>query len=145
MRACIERWLSECKSLFVLPVILLLIVGGWLWPSSSAPDTQERDLQRMQAQWKKLLPLRATLQNARRDDVPTQVFSPVDIPVRRAALVAWRPMGRGGEMQLSVDWQAVPVLFSWFARCGMGVTAFSIRPEKQALLLTVQLEAEDAQ
>jgi pilus assembly protein HofO len=47
-------------------------------------------------------------------------------------------------MQLAVDWQAVPALFSWLARCGMRATAFSLQPEKQALRLTLHLEAEDA-
>lgn len=145
MRECIERWLSECKSLFLLPVILLLIVGVWLWLPPSAPDAQEGRLPSIQGQWRKLLPLRAMLQDAGMDEVPTLAFSPIDIPITGTALIAWRPMGRGGEMQLSVDWQAVPALFSWLARCGMRATAFSVRPEKQALLLIVQLEAEDAQ
>jgi hypothetical protein len=58
---------------------------------------------------------------------------------------AYRLAARGrGEMQLAVDWQAVPALFSWLARCGMRATAFSLQPEKQALRLTLQLEAEDA-
>jgi pilus assembly protein HofO len=54
----------------------------------------------------------------------TQVFTPIDLPIAGATLIAWRP-GRRGEMQLAVDWQAVPALFSWLARCGMRATAFS--------------------
>ena len=74
----------------------------------------------------------------------TQVFTPIDHPIAGATLIAWRPGGATGEMQLAVDWQAVPALFSWLARCGMRATAFSLQPEKQALRLTLHLEAEDA-
>ncbi|HEY4467842.1 MAG TPA: pilus assembly protein PilO [Klebsiella sp.] len=99
---------------------------------------------RIQAQWRKLLPLRVALQTVVMDEKQTQAFSPLNLPATGAALMAWRPMGGGGEMQLEVGWQAVPALFSWLASCGMRVTAFSMQPENQVLRLTLQLEAEDA-
>ena len=101
-------------------------------------------LPQVQAQWRKLLPLRSALQTAGMEEDATQVFTPIDLPIAGATLIAWRPGGSAGEMQLAVDWQAVPALFSWLARCGMRATAFSLQPEKQALRLTLHLEAEDA-
>lgn len=143
MREHLEHWLTERKSLFVPPVALILIAGFWIGLQPQPLQVQDSRSARIQEQWRKLLPLRATLQDVGIEAQP-QIFSPVDLPVAGASLIAWRPVGRGGEMQLEVDWQAVPALFSWLARCGMGATAFTLRPEKQALQLSLQLEAEDA-
>lgn len=145
MRGNIERWLTGRKSLLAIPVMLVLVVATWSWlrsPPQSAVKA-ERSPQ-IQAQWRKLLPLRNALQAVRVDEARTEVFSPIALPVAEAALIAWRPMGAGGELQLGVEWRAVPALFSWLARCGMRATAFTIEAEKQALLLTLHLEAEDA-
>ena len=145
MRVEIERWLTGRKSLVTIPVVLVLIAGSWGWLLRLPhPDTNGAGTLRIQAQWRKLLPLRAALQNVDIEEQQTQAFSPIDLPVTGAALMDWRPIGRGGEMQLAVDWQAVPALFSWLARCGMRATAFSMQPENQALRLILQLEAEDA-
>ncbi|WP_316506545.1 HofO family protein [Klebsiella grimontii] len=145
MRVEIERWLTGRKSLLTIPVLLVLIAGVWGWLlQPPQPDINAGGTPRIQAQWRKLLPLRAALQNVGIDEQQTQAFSPIDLPVTGAALMDWRPIGRGGEMQLAVDWQAVPALFSWLARCGMRATAFSMQPENQALRLILQLEAEDA-
>lgn len=82
------------------------------------PDINAGGTPRIQAQWRKLLPLRAALQNVGIDEQQTQAFSPIDLPVTGAALMDWRPIGRGGEMQLAVDWQAVPALFPGWPAAG---------------------------
>ena len=141
----VERWLTGRKYLFMISVALVLIavIGFWLLLPLKAETSAGRSPQ-VQAQWRKLLPLVSALRAAGIDDAATQPFSPIELPVAGAALIAWRPMGGGGEMQLEADWQAVPALFSWLARCGMRATAFSVQPEKQALRLTLHLGAEDA-
>ena len=141
----IERWLTGRKYLFMISVALVLIavIGFWLLLPLQAETSAGRSPQ-VQAQWRKLLPLRSALQAAGMEEGATQVFTPIDLPIAGATLIAWRPGGSAGEMQLAVDWQAVPALFSWLARCGMRATAFSLQPEKQALRLTLHLEAEDA-
>lgn len=145
MQERLERWLIAPKSRFAIAVVLVLIIGAWtgffLWPRA---ELQEGRATRPQEQWRKLLSLRAALQAIAIDEERLQAFSPVDLPVAGAALISWRPTGTGGEMQLAVNWQAVPALFSWLARCGVQITGFSMYPEKQALRLTLQLEAEDA-
>jgi pilus assembly protein HofO len=145
MRGEIEHWLTGRKRVLMISVVLVLIAGAWVWLLLlSQPEIQERRMPRIQAQWRKLLPLRVALQTVVMDEKQTQAFSPLNLPATGAALMAWRPMGGGGEMQLEVGWQAVPALFSWLASCGMRVTAFSMQPENQVLRLTLQLEAEDA-
>ncbi|MBA7930585.1 hypothetical protein HV127_04730 [Klebsiella sp. RHBSTW-00215] len=145
MRVNIERWLTDGKILFVLSIVLALIVGAFMWPQTSPPKIHSGGSLRIQEQWRKLLPLKASLNSTRTDEAKTETFTPLDLPVVGAVLVSWRPVGRGGEMRLEVNWQSVPALFSWLARCGMQATAFSLHPEKQALQLTLQLEAEDAE
>ena len=140
----VERWLTGRKYLFMISVALVLIavIGFWLLLPLQAETSAGRSPQ-VQAQWRKLLPLRSATDRrhgGRRDPG----FTPIDLPIAGATLIAWRPGGSAGEMQLAVDWQAVPALFSWLARCGMRATAFSLQPEKQALRLTLHLEAEDA-
>ena len=121
MRVEIERWLTGRKSLLTIPVVLVLIAEVWGWLlQPPQPDINAGGTPRIQAQWRKLLPLRAALQNVGIDEQQTQAFSPIDLPVTG------------------------PALFSWLARCGMRATAFSMQPENQALRLILQLEAEDA-
>ena len=130
----VERWLTGRKYLFMISVALVLIavIGFWLLLPLQAETSAGRSPQ-VQAQWRKLLPLRSALQTAGMEEDATQVFTPIDLPIAGATLIAWRPGG-----------SAVPALFSWLARCGMRATAFSLQPEKQALRLTLHLEAEDA-
>ncbi|UMV24909.1 pilus assembly protein PilO [Klebsiella pneumoniae] len=78
-----------------------------------------------------------------RDLRPPQSFSPIAIPLSGAKLIAWRPQGSGGEMELTLSWSTVPALFSWLARCGMNPRSFSLGREAQTLRLRLLLEAED--
>ena len=75
--------------------------------------------------------------------IDTQSFSPIAIPLSGAKLIAWRPQGSGGEMELTLSWSTVPALFSWLARCGMNPRSFSLGREAQTLRLRLLLEAED--
>lgn len=145
MRGDIERWLTGRKYRLMIPAVLVLIAGicNWLLLPHQADMPVGRS-SRVQAQWRKLLPLRGALQDTGMEVAATLTFTPIDLPVTGAELIAWRPMNAGGQMQLAVDWQAVPALFSWLADCGMRATAFSMQPEKQDPGLTLHLEVEDA-
>ena len=89
MRVEIERWLTGRKSLLTIPVVLVLIAEVWGWLlQPPQPDINAGGTPRIQAQWRKLLPLRAALQNVGIDEQQTQAFSPIDLPVTGAALMA---------------------------------------------------------
>lgn len=122
MRGSIERLLAERKSLLAILLLLVLIaaIGRWLMLPSQTETPVELS-PRIQMQWRKLLPLVSALRAAGIDDAATQPFSPIELPVAGAALIAWRPMGGGGEMQLEADWQAVPALFSGLPAAGCGL------------------------
>ena len=147
MQALIERGMTAFFSLrggrLALPIVLGLIAVIFSRLSASPPPAETDGHLRLRQQWLRLIPLQTTLQNAFPDEQKRALFSPITLPVSGAMLVSWRPSGRGGELLLEVRWQAVPPLFSWLAECGMRVTGFSLRPEKEALLMTLQLEAED--
>ena len=147
MQALIERGMTALFSLrggrLALPIILGLLVVIFFRLSASPPPTETDGHLRLRQQWLRLMPLQTTLQNAFPDEQKRALFSPITLPVSGAMLVTWRPSGHGGELLLEASWQAVPPLFSWLAECGMRVTGFSLRPEKEALLMTLQLEAED--
>ena len=104
MRGSIERLLAERKSLLAILLLLVLIaaIGRWLMLPSQTETPVELS-PRIQMQWRKLLPLVSALRAAGIDDAATQPFSPIELPVAGAALIAWRPMGGGGEMQLEAD------------------------------------------
>lgn len=145
MRGDIERWLTGRKYRLMMPVVLVLLGGicSWLLLPHQADMPVGRS-PRVQAQWRKLLPLRGALQDSGMEETVTLTFTPIDLPVAGAELIAWRPMNVGGQMQLVVEWQAVPALFSWLAHCGMRATAFSLQPAKPAPGLALHLEVEDA-
>lgn len=147
MQALIERGMTALFSLrggrLALPIILGLLVVIFFRLSASPPPTETDGHLRLRQQWLRLMPLQTALQNVLPDEQQRSLFSPVALPVSGAMLVTWRPSGHGGELLLEARWQAVPPLFSWLAECGMRVTGFSLRPEKEALLMTLQLEAED--
>ncbi|MFK3706040.1 pilus assembly protein HofO [Raoultella sp. BIGb0138] len=149
MKAYIERWLAAAASVrggrVALPLILVLLIAGDFWLSAPSPPLAGDGHPGLRQQWLRLIPLQAALQSDIADEPKTPIFSPITLPVAGATLMAWRPAGRSGEMLLAVRWQAVPALFSWLADCGMRATAFSLRPEKGTLQLTLQLEAEDAE
>ena len=75
--------------------------------------------------------------------IDTQSFSPIAIPLSGAKLIAWRPQGSGGEMELTLSWSTVPALFSWLARGGMNPRSFSLEREGRRSAMRLQLEAED--
>lgn len=149
MRALIERWKASLFPLrgswLALAIALPLAIVAGLWLLSPPPAQESGRSDRLRQQWQKLLPLRAALAREGAVGPASQVFSPLHLPVDGAALIAWRPGGRGGEMELELRWPSVPALFTWLADCGMRVTAFSLHPQKKVLRLSLQLEAEDAE
>jgi pilus assembly protein HofO len=71
----LERWLTGRKSLVTIPVVLVLIAGSGDGYCGPQPDINAGGTLRIQAQWRKLLPLRAALQNVGIDEQQTQAFS----------------------------------------------------------------------
>ncbi|WP_404685222.1 HofO family protein [Raoultella terrigena] len=149
MRALIERGMASLFLLrggwLTLAVALPLTLAGGLWLISPPPAQESVRSDRLRQQWLKLLPLRVALAREEVAGPAERVFSPLHLPVDGAALIAWKPAGRGGEMVLELRWPSVPALFSWLADCGMRVAAFSLQPQKRVLRLSLQLEAEDAE
>lgn len=97
----VERWLTGRKYLFMISVALVLIavIGFWLLLPLQAETSAGRSPQ-VQAQWRKLLPLRSALQTAGMEEDATQVFTPIDLPIAGATLIAWRP----GAPQARCSW-----------------------------------------
>ena len=119
-----------------LPILLAMGLSGGgvaLW----------RDLRPPQTQWRRIMALRIPGEENPGARIDTQSFSPIAIPLSGAKLIAWRPQGSGGEMELTLSWSTVPALFSWLARCGMNPRSFSLGRETQTLRLRLLLEAED--
>lgn len=87
----VERWLTGRKYLFMISVALVLIavIGFWLLLPLKAETPAGRSPQ-VQAQWRKLLPLRSALQTAGMEEDATRVFTPIDLPIAGATLIAWR-------------------------------------------------------
>ncbi|PCR44922.1 pilus assembly protein PilO [Klebsiella pneumoniae] len=96
----------------------------------------------LQTQWRRIMRCASPARKSRAR-IDTQSFSPIAIPLSGAKLIAWRPQGSGGEMELTLSWSTVPALFSWLARCGMNPRSFSLGREAQTLRLRLLLEAED--
>ena len=149
MRVDIDRGLALLFSrhgIWAAALVGLALLGGYGWPGSAPPESAD-DALRIHQQWRRLAMLRAELQAELQDARPqafsTRAFSPLELPVAGATLIAWRPLGRGGEIQLAVEWPAAPAIFAWLAGCGMRATAFSLHPDQGALQLTMLLEAED--
>lgn len=85
----VERWLTGRKYLFMISVALVLIavIGFWLLLPLQTETSAGRSPQ-VQAQWRKLLPLRSALQTAGMEEDATQVFTPIDLPIAGATLIA---------------------------------------------------------
>lgn len=45
------------------------------------------------------------------EGIDKQPFSPIAIPLAGVKLIAWRPQGSGGEMELTLPWQTLPAFF----------------------------------
>ncbi|WP_434670616.1 hypothetical protein ACMYSO_12005 [Klebsiella sp. B345] len=146
MRATIEHWwgllCSGRGGQLALPFVLVLLVAGYFWFSLSPPPVESHEPPGIRLQWLRLMPLQVASPQDSVEERVTQRFSPMTLPGTDSKLVAWRPVGRGGELVLDVRWQAVPPLFLWLAQCGMRVTAFSLHPHKGSLQMTLALEAD---
>ena len=118
-----------------LPILLAMGLSGGgvaLWRDLRPPQAAVTRDAALQTQWRRIMALR----------IPGEE-NPIAIPLCGAKLIAWRPQGSGGEMELTLSWSTVPALFSWLARCGMNPRSFSLGREAQTLRLRLLLEAED--
>lgn len=143
MRIAIERLLAlrswqlallSCVVLAGIVYLAFLLSADRQAPPVSPP---------LQAQWRRVIPLRAALAQRVTEEWTTRRFSPLESPIPGITLQRWQPRGGGGEMLAAVSWQAVPALFAWLADCGVRVAAFSLNDEKGALQMSLQLESDD--
>ncbi|EPF7510218.1 TPA: pilus assembly protein PilO [Klebsiella variicola] len=139
-------WISSRRSQAVL--LTLLAMGGLgfgvtLWCAAWPPLAAVSRDPVLQTQWRRVMALRMPAGETPGGRIDKQPFSPIAIPLAGVKLIAWRPQGSGGEMELTLPWQTLPAFFSWLARCGMNPRSFSLEREAQVLRLRLQLEAED--
>lgn len=52
------------------------------------------------------------------EGIDKQPFSPIVIPLAGVKLIAWRPQGSGGEMELTLPWQTLPAFFPGWRAAG---------------------------
>ncbi|USB41524.1 pilus assembly protein PilO [Klebsiella africana] len=131
------------KLLLILFMLGMLGGGAALWHATRQPLTSTSRDVAVQTQWRRAMALRMPADETPGASIDKQPFSPIAIPLAGTRLIAWRPQGSGGEMELSLPWQTVPAFFAWLARCGMSPRSFSLYREAPALRLRLQLEAED--
>ncbi len=143
MRLAIERLLALRGWSLALLCGAVLAAAMWLAFSLAAVSVSQPAPAPLKAQWRRVLPLRATLQQRVVHSWTARRFSPLEPPVAGVTLQTWQPRGRGGEMHAVVDWQAVPPLFAWLADCAVHPGAFSLNGEKGTLQLSLQLVRDD--
>lgn len=128
-----------------LPILLAMGLSGGgvaLWRDLRSPQAAVTRDAALQTQWRRIMALRIPGEENPGARIDTQSFSPIAIPLSGAKLIAWRPQGSGGEMELTLSGQRYPRFF-WLARCGMNPRSFSLGRETQTLRLRLLLEAED--
>ena len=131
------------RSQKLLLILFMLGGGAALWHATRLPLASVSREVALQTQWRRVMALRIPAGDIPGARIDKQPFSPIAIPLAGVKLIAWRPQGSGGEMELTLPWQTLPALFSWLARCGMNPRSFSLEREAQVLRLRLQLEAED--
>lgn len=139
-------WISSRRSQAVL--LTLFAMGGLgfgvtLWCADGPPLAAVSRDPVLQMQWRRVMALRIPAGEIPVEGIDKQPFSPIAIPLAGVKLIAWRPQGSGGEVELTLPWQTLPAFFSRLARCGMNPRSFSLEREAQVLRLRLQLEAED--
>lgn len=141
MNLLAERWCDLSSPLrlgawLVLGLLPAIVVG-----ISCRTTPSELPPVPLQAQWRKIMPLRSV--GAAPPALPSTPFSALGFDGAASRLVSWQPAGKGGALILEADWLAVPSLFSLLAEQRQAVRGFSIQPEQQHLKLTFELEAID--
>lgn len=96
----------------------LILAGTTLWGSVAQPH----------------------LTRTKPDAAASLPFSPLDFQAAGVRLVHWLPDAKGGALTLDADWMQLPSLFERLARCGMNVSAFTVKPGESTLQLDVQVE-----
>lgn len=128
-----------------LSILLAMGLSGGgvaLWRDLRPPQAAVTRDAALQTQWRRIMALRIPGEENPGARIDTQSFSPIAIPLSGAKLIARRPQGSGGEMELTLSGQRYPRFF-WLARCGMNPRSFSLGREAQTLRLRLLLEAED--
>lgn len=138
MHRLAERWCDLSPAVRLSAWLLMLAVLLSVSAITGRGPTVEPTPVQLQAQWRKMLPLRVvsvvtTLPSAK-------PFSALDYDRPGRRLASWQPAGKGGQLILDTDWPAIPSLFSQLAEQGLAVREFSIQPAQQHLTLTLQIE-----
>ncbi len=90
-----------------LPILLAMGLSGGgvaLWRDLRPPQAAVTRDAALQTQWRRIMALRIPGEENPGARIDTQSFSPIAIPLSGAKLIAWRPQGSGGEMELTLSW-----------------------------------------
>lgn len=114
-------WISSRRSQAVL--LTLLAMGGLgfgvtLWCAAGPPLAAVSRDPVLQTQWRRVMALRMPAGETPGGRIDKQPFSPIAIPLAGVKLIAWRPQGSGGEMELTLPWQTLPALFPGWRAAG---------------------------
>lgn len=74
----------------------------------------------------------------------TAPFSALSFQHHGSRLVRWQPNLKGGELTLEADWGQIPAIFAQLAQQGVGISTFTVEPDKSRLRLVVSVEGVDA-
>lgn len=94
-----------------LPILLAMGLSGGgvaLWRDLRPPQAAVTRDAALQTQWRRIMALRIPGEENPGARIDTQSFSPIAIPLSGAKLIAWRPQGSGGEMELTLSGQRYP-------------------------------------
>lgn len=134
-----ERWCDFSPRLrvgiWLLMLLLLAIAVACFRPGEQYVSQPVA----LKAQWRKTLPLRDV--SVSTPPEPSKPFSALDFGEAGSQLMSWQPSGKGGELILDADWNAIPSLFTLLAERRQAMRGFSLQPEKQRLRLTLAIEA----
>lgn len=114
-------WISSRRSQAVL--LTLFAMGGLgfgvtLWCADGPPLAAVSRDPVLQMQWRRVMALRIPAGEIPVEGIDKQPFSPIAIPLAGVKLIAWRPQGSGGEMELTLPWQTLPAFFPGWRAAG---------------------------
>ncbi len=96
------------RSQKLLLILFMLGGGAALWHATRLPLASVSREVALQTQWRRVMALRIPAGDIPGARIDKQPFSPIAIPLTGVRLIAWRPQGNGGEMELTLPWQTVP-------------------------------------
>ncbi len=106
-------WISSRRSQAVLLTLLAMGAGlrRYALVRAGPPLAAVSRDPVLQTQWRRMMALRMPAGETPGGRIDKQPFSPIAIPLAGVKLIAWRPAGSGGEMELTLPWQTLPALF----------------------------------